>query len=263
MNPLLIILIALMSAFVGFSLLWVYQKRTGDAGIVDVAWSASVGIIAACFCLSAIGGNQTRRFLVAGLALLWAGRLSWHVYQRLQKHSEDGRYVEMKQKWGEQTDKKMFRFYQFQAFVAVLFALPMLIAAWNPTPFGILDVIGIAIWFLALAGEAIADRQLDSFRNNPSNKGQVCKRGRWRFSRHPNYFFEWIHWWSYVFLAISYPIGWFSIVAPFAMLFFILRVTGIPPTERQALKSRGDLYRDYQRTTSAFFPWFPKSTSIY
>jgi len=256
------ILIALIGAFVGFSLLWVYQKRTGDAGIVDVAWSASVGIIAACFCWSAIGGNQTRRFLVAGLALLWAARLSWHVYQRLQKHSEDGRYVEMKQKWGDQTDKKMFRFYQFQAFASVLFALPMLIAAWNPTPFGMLDVIGIAIWFLALAGETIADRQLDSFRNNPSNKGQVCKQGLWRFSRHPNYFFEWIHWWSYVFLAVSYPIGWLSIVAPFAMLFFILRVTGIPPTERQALKSRGDLYRDYQRTTSAFFPWFPKSTSI-
>ena len=256
------ILIALMGAFVGFSLLWVYQKRTGDAGIVDVAWSASVGIIASCFCWSAIGGNQTRRFLVAGLALLWAARLSWHVYQRLQKHSEDGRYVEMKQKWGDQTDKKMFRFYQFQAFASVLFALPMLIAAWNPTPFGMLDVIGIAIWFLALAGETIADRQLDSFRNNPSNKGQVCKQGLWRFSRHPNYFFEWIHWWSYVFLAVSYPIGWLSIVAPFAMLFFILRVTGIPPTERQALKSRGDLYRDYQRTTSAFFPWFPKSTSI-
>ena len=43
------------------------------------------------------------------------------------------------------------------------------------------------------------------------------------------------------------------------MLYFLALVTGIPATAAQALKSRGDEYRDYQRTTSAFVPWFPRS----
>ena len=121
------------------------------------------------------------------------------------------------------------------------------------------DFVAIAVWVIAIAGESIADRQLDNFRNNPSNKGQVCKDGLWYYSRHPNYFFEWLHWWTYVLFAITYPLGWLSILAPALMLFFILKVTGIPPTEKQALKSRGERYREYQRTTNAFFPWFPKT----
>ena len=253
------ILIGWISAIVVFSLLWRYQKKSGDAGIVDVAWGMSVGLLAMFFCWGAETGNVTRRWIVAALAMFWAIRLSYHVLQRLRKTSEDGRYVELKQQWGQNVDWKMFQFYQFQAFASVLFALPMLIAAFNPEPFGALDVAAILVWVIAIGGESLADFQLDQFRNNPANKGKVCKLGLWKFSRHPNYFFEWVHWWAYVLFAISYPIGWLTIVAPLSMLFFILKVTGIPPTERQAIKSRGDAYRDYQRTTSAFFPWFPKS----
>lgn len=259
MNAALSILAALAVSAIVFSLLWVVQKRTGDAGIVDVAWSLGVGISGAFFCWQA-SGDVLRRWVVAILVLVWGIRLSLHVFGRIQKMPEDGRYTEMKKQWGEQADWRMFRFYMFQAFAAVLFAIPMLIAATNSSPLGLLDYLGIAIWVFALTGESIADMQLNRFRYQPENKGKVCRDGLWKYSRHPNYFFEWLHWWSYVLLAITGAWGWLAIFAPLSMLFFILKVTGIPPTEKQAIKSRGEAYREYQRTTSPFFPWFPKTT---
>ena len=114
------------------------------------------------------------------------------------------------------------------------------------------------IWLIAVSGESLADWQLSAFRHDPANAGQVCQRGLWRYSRHPNYFFEWLHWWAYVCLAAGSPWGGLALAGPAAMLYFLLKVTGVPPTEAQALKSRGDAYRQYQRTTSVFFPWPPQ-----
>ncbi len=239
MNGWLMILLGWLAAAAVFTVLWVIQKRSGNAGIVDVAWGMGVGLAGAFFCVFSFQGNATRRWIVAILVLAWAIRLSWHVLQRLRRMPEDGRYSELKASWGDQANQKMIRFYQFQAFAAILFAIPMLIAARNPSGIGILDFAGIAIWVIAIGGEALADLQLDKFRHDSTNKGKVCQDGLWKFSRHPNYFFEWLHWWSYVLLAISGPWGWVTIFAPLSMLYFILNVTGIPPTEKQALKSRG------------------------
>ena len=168
---------------------------------------------------------------------------------------EDGRYSTLKKDWGEAAQWKMFRFYQFQALGSVLFALPMLIAAQSSSALSLLDFAGALIWFVAIVGETIADRQLARFRAASANRGKVCRVGLWNYSRHPNYFFEWLHWWSYVCFAINAPLGWLTVLGPMTMLYFILYVTGIPPTEAQAIKSRGDAYREYQRTTNAFFPW--------
>ena len=261
MNVLVLVLLAWLAAIAVFSAFWVVQKFTGDAGIVDVVWGASVGVLAIVFCVYG-SGDPTRRIVIAVLASVWAVRLSGYVLLRVLKMPEDGRYVELKQAWGEQVGWKMFRFYQLQAFAAVLFSLPMLIAAANSSPLGLLDYLGIIVWVVAIVGESIADRQLHRFRMKPENKGGVCRNGLWYYSRHPNYFFEWLHWWSYVLLAITGSFGWLAIIAPLAMLHFILNVTGIPPTEKQSLKSRGDAYRRYQATTSAFFPWFPKNHSV-
>jgi steroid 5-alpha reductase family enzyme len=156
----------------------------------------------------------------------------------------------------------MFRFYQLQAVGVVLFALPILIALRNPQPLNLLDWIGLAVGILSITGESIADWQLSRFRSRPENRGQVCERGLWRYSRHPNYFFEWLHWWAYVCFALSnWPWGAVTLLGPLTMWYLITRVTGIPPTEAQSLKSRGEAYRRYQQTTSPFFPWFRRSNS--
>jgi steroid 5-alpha reductase family enzyme len=117
---------------------------------------------------------------------------------------------------------------------------------------------GSALW--PVAGEALADAQLKEFRDNPANKGRVCDAGFWRWSRHPNYFFEWFGWLAYPVIAISpaYAWGWATLLAPVFMYWILVHVTGIPPLEAQMLRSRGERYRDYQSRTSAFFPLPPQ-----
>ncbi|MEO5959624.1 MAG: DUF1295 domain-containing protein, partial [Opitutaceae bacterium] len=121
-----------------------------------------------------------------------------------------------------------------------------------------LEIGGAALWLVAIGGEALADAQLAAFKRAPANKGQVCDTGLWRASRHPNYFFEWLVWVAYFVFALASPWGWFAIVGPASILYLLLRVTGIPMTEEQSVRSKGDAYRRYQQTTSAFIPWWPK-----
>jgi steroid 5-alpha reductase family enzyme len=238
--------------------LWLAWRVRGNAGIVDVAWSLATAALGVTFALAG-DGDARRRWIVAALVAVWGTRLGVHLWARVAREAEDGRYQQLRQAWGDAAARNLFVFFQVQALWAVLFALPMLAAAANPAPVGAWDVVGVVIWTLALAGESIADRQLAAFKADPANRGRVCRQGLWFYSRHPNYFFEWIHWWAYVALAAGSPLWWLPPIGVAAMGWFITHVTGIPPTEAQALRSRGEAYRAYQRTTSAFVPWPPKT----
>ena len=269
MQSLLIIVAGWTLMAIVMYLLWLLQRRTGDAGIVDVAWGLGVALIASAFCFFA-DGLPARRWAVALLVAAWAVRLSGYVLVRVLNMPEDGRYQTLKQQWGSNSGRNMLLFYQFQAFGSLLFALPMLIAASNPNPWSGWDYAAVGLWLVAIVGESLADRQLHRFRTDPANRQGVCRTGFWYYSRHPNYFFEWLHWWTYVLFAVSAsaaagwinPWGLINLIFPLAMLYFILYKTGIPPTEAQSLKSRGDAYREYQRTTSAFFPWPPRTSTM-
>lgn len=258
MNPVLLVLGGWLFMALVMIVLWEVQRRSRNAGIVDVVWTAGVGILGVLFAFMA-DGYAPRRFLIAGMIALWALRLGGHLYRRVTGETEDGRYRQVRQQWGERTQLFLFFFFQLQAFWSVLFAFPLLIAARNASPaLGWKDVLGILIWLIAIAGEGIADRQLARFRTNPQNHGKVCAEGLWRYSRHPNYFFEWVHWWAYVVIGIAAPQGWLTLLGPIMMLGFLFKITGIPPTEAQALRTRGEAYREYQRTTSVFFPLPPR-----
>lgn len=239
--------------------LWFVQRRTGNAGIVDAGWSGGIGALGIFFAATA-PGDPVRRFLVALLIGIWSVRLAFYLLRdRVIGQPEEGRYRTLRQKWGPETQGKMFRFFQMQAAAAVFFAVPVLVVAWNPVPTwtgG--DVIGVVLWGFSVGNTILADRQLARFKRRPESRERTCREGWWRYSRHPNYFFEWLHWWSYVALATGSPFWWVALLAPAAMLYILLWVTGIPPTEAQAVARRGEDYRRYQRTTSAFVPWFPK-----
>lgn len=258
----------LQSAFWGWlaiavvlSLLWVYQRSTGRASIVDVAWAIGVGALSILFA-STGDGTPERRYFIGALAGIWSLRLSLYLLRRILTLAEDGRYETLRRRWGRRTQLYLFAFFQIQALWSVLFALPMLIASRNAQPWpGVFDIVAVAIWLISIAGETVADRQLAKFRADPSTRGTVCRRGLWYYSRHPNYFFEWIHWWTYVALGWQAPYGWLTLFGPAIMLLFLLKITGVPPTEEQALASRGDAYRAYQKTTNAFFPWPPRTSS--
>ena len=246
-------------AAAGMALLWVVQRVRRDAGIVDVGWAVGVGLSALFYSVAA-DGDPTRRTVLAALGGFWGLRLAGYLLvDRVMSDREDGRYAAMREGWGEDAQRNLFLFFQAQAFWVALFSLPFLGVAANGAPFpGPMDIAGIAVWLLSVAGEGVADAQLSRHRRDPANRGKTCRSGLWRYSRHPNYFFEWLHWFAYVLLAWGSPWAALSWPGPVVMLLFLYKVTGIPYTERQAIKSRGDDYRRYQESTSAFFPWFPK-----
>lgn len=241
---------------------WLISRWSRNAGVVDVAWGMGVALISFLFAATAADGNPARRILVSILILLWALRLSVYILRRVLTMPEDGRYETLKERWGDEAQRKLFWFFQLQAAACVLFALPIWFACRNPEPLGLTDLLGTLIWVVSIAGESTADRQLAAFRNKPEHRGQVCQFGLWRYSRHPNYFFEWLHWWSYVLFSVGTEHGWITLLGPAAMFYFVTQVTGIPPTEAQALRSRGDAYRRYQQSTNAFFPWWPRTQKV-
>jgi steroid 5-alpha reductase family enzyme len=247
-------------AIVVMTLVWLLQKRTRNAGWVDVAWALMLGCAALYFGWAA-AGDICARALIAAMGGLWGFRLGLHLCARVLHEPEDGRYAYLRQHWqGDQG--KFFGFFMFQAGLTVLFALPFLAVAQNPnTPGKLTAAIAAAIWICSWLGESIADRQLAKFRADTRNRGKTCRAGLWRYSRHPNYFFEWLHWMAYVILAVGSPLFWFSAAGPILMFLSLRFVTGIPYVEAQSLRSRGDDYRDYQRTTNAFFPWWPRASN--
>lgn len=257
MSPLVLSLIGWGAMALIMAMLYLVQKSIRNAGIVDVAWSLGVGGLAVFYALSG-EGDGTRRLLLALMAGFWSLRLGLHLLgDRVLGKPEDGRYVMLKEKWGKKAEPYMFGFFQMQAFWAMLFAIPFLPVAFNQAGFSIFDMGALVIWCGAILGESVADAQLSSFRNSPDSQGRTCRKGLWRYSRHPNYFFEWIHWFAYPLMALPTHGVWIALLGPMVMLLFLWKITGIPYTEKQALLSRGDDYRNYQKTTSSFIPWFP------
>lgn len=248
--------------FVSFIMyvLFLVQRRTNDAGIVDVVWAACLALLAVVYALI-LDGYEPRKYLVMVIAGIWYMRLAVYLlFDRVIGREEDGRYQTIRKQWKNKAQLFLLGFFQIQALVALLLSISFLIAVMNPKPYlSFWDAIAICVWLIAFGGESIADYQLSRFRHQPENRGKTCRRGVWRYSRHPNYFFEWLHWLAYPLLALGSSYWIFTLLAPGMMLFFVLRVTGIPVTEAQALLSRKNDYQEYQKTTSAFFPWFPKS----
>lgn len=261
MPPWTALLFALPALCGMFALLYLQARALDNYGIVDVAWAYTFALLAGFFAMAGAGWGP-RRILIGTLAALWSLRLGTHLLRRVATHHpvEDGRYVQLRRDWAGNFGPKMFGFFQLQAVSVVLLGQIFLWPAWNATPaFHPLEFAGAALWLLAIGGESIADAQLTAFKRDAANRGRVCDRGLWRFSRHPNYFCEWLVWVAFALVALPSPLGWAGLLSPLVILHLLLRVTGIPLTEEQSVRSKGDAYRRYQRTTSAFFPWFPSS----
>ncbi len=262
MNPLPLILGGTLLAMLMMIVVWYFAKRMNNAGIVDIWWSFGFTPVAIFYGVFG-SGHAVRNALIAAMVCAWSVRLGLHLYKRVMSHhpEEDPRYAALREQFPRNTWLMFFGFFQLQAVLIGLLSVPIALACANPEPgVGVFEVAGLLLWLIAIGGEAIADTQLAMFRAHPASKGRVCDFGLWKYSRHPNYFFEWIVWVAYFVFALGSPWGWTAIISPLLMLYFLTCVTGIPPSEAHSLKSRGDAYRDYQRRTSAFFPWFPKNS---
>jgi steroid 5-alpha reductase family enzyme len=242
--------------------LWVIHLLLRNAAVVDVGWAAGLGLLAGYYAYAG-PGYPARKYAIAAMAGAWSLRLAGYLlFARVLGHPEEGRYVQLRQEWKTNLPLRFLLFFEFQALLDLVLSLPFLLACLDTrAALGPFEKIGAAIWMIGMLGEATADAQLNAFKKNPANKGKTCRAGLWNYSRHPNYFFEWMIWVGYAVFAIASPWGWLGLLSAALILYFLLGLTGIPATEAQALRSRGDEYREYQRSTSAFIPWFPKKES--
>ena len=265
-------LLALAAISIGLSAImsgaWLAWRITRNSGWVDTVWTfglGTVGVVSALAPSMWSGGLTIRQGLVAVLVAAWALRLGLHIARRTTGIVDDPRYARLVRDWGEDAIRQMFWLLQKQALVSIPLALSILLAAWNPYP-GLRpqDVLGVLVLAIAIPGEGTADAQLRRFRADPANGDKVCTTGLWGWSRHPNYFFQWLGWLAYPLLAIdptgAYPWGWFALLGPLCMYWLLVHVSGIPPLEEHMLERRGEAYRAYQRRTRAFFPAPPRTS---
>ena len=243
---------------------WIFGLRRGNGGWTDVFWTFGSGAAlagAALVPLSWGAAPGPRQWLVAGLVALWSIRLGRYIAGRVDGHPEDPRYARFRQDWGAAYPRNMLFVALPQAPATALLALSILLAARTPGAISLRDVLGVAVLVVAILGEGLADAQMKMFKAAPANQGQVCDAGLWGWSRHPNYFFEWLGWLAYPLIALDLarPVTWLSFAAAAVMFILLTRISGIPPLEAAQLRSKGDAYRAYQRRVSGFFPLPPKA----
>ena len=245
---------------------WAYGTRARNGGWTDVFWAFGSGVTlaaAALFPLADGAMPQPRQWLVAALVAFWGLRLFAYLAPRVAGHPhEDPRYAKFRAEWGKDYARNMLFVTLPQAPATALIALSVLIAARTPGPLGLRDALGVAMLVIAIGGETLSDGQMKRFKADPANRGKVADAGLWGWSRHPNYFFDWLGWLAYpvIGLDLGHPVTWLSLTAPAVMYLLLTRVSGIPPLEEAQLASKGEAYRKYQERVSSFFPLPPKST---
>ncbi len=239
---------------------WAVQRCTGQGGWADAFWSFGLGAAGVGVALFPLGSAapSERQWLTAVLIGLWGLRLGLHIARRAASETEDARYARLRREWGDGFEAKMFGFLMLQAGAAAFLALSVLLAARNPTP-GLAPKDGLAtlIFVSALLGEGMADHQLADFKHDPANQGGVCDAGLWAWSRHPNYFFEWLGWCTWPVFAIdvsgAWPWGWLALTGPIYIYWLLNHVSGVPLLEAHMRRSRPDAFAAYAARTSRFF----------
>ena len=242
---------------------WVIVTYNHRAGLVDVAWSFSIAFNVIWAALFLNTAPMSVRVFIGLASSIWFLRLTWHLLRRYRHEAEeDRRYANMRCAMGAFQHLGFLAFFMFQAGLAILFSYPMLALLsttqmqWNDWSSWVL-ISAALIMLVAFMGESLADHQLYRFKQNPAHQGKTMDQGLWKYSRHPNYFFEWLHWFAYPILGLA--AGLYVLwIYPVLMWLFLYYITGIPFSEQQALRHRGQNYRDYQQRTSMFIPWQPK-----
>ncbi|MCA9818116.1 MAG: DUF1295 domain-containing protein [Cyanobacteria bacterium HKST-UBA01] len=255
---------ALLVASLMMSATWLISKAIKNAGIVDVAWALGYSIMTVYYLVA--GHHQSLRLqLLSVMVILWSLRLTWHLGTRfLQWYpEEDARYTELREKLGDNKEWKMYTIFLWQGAVLCFMSAPLAVTALDaatsaPSAPGAIQYAAICLWAISLIGVTLADKQLSDFKK--AHKGRTCQVGLWKYSRHPNYFFEWLGALSFSLFVIDMPLGLLALSCPLVLLHLLINVTGVKPAEEHSLKTRPD-YAAYVKTTSPFFPWWRKQSS--
>ena len=244
-----------MAVLMTFLIFWVISLFIKNPSIIDVCWGTGFIVMAYIFIVNGAGWT-TRNIFMFGLVAIWGIRISYFVLKRLNFGKiEDHRYTNIREKWKPYIRFNFLVFFVFQALIEIFISLSLLYIAVNTADgLNLIEMLGIALCLTAIIAEAVADEQLERFKKDLNNKGKVCEIGLWNYSRHPNYFFEFAVWASFFIFALGSPYGWIAFISPLIVLHLVLNVSGIPLAEKLSLERRGEPYKKYQETTSAFVP---------
>ena len=238
---------------------WLASLALRNVTVVDSLWGLGFVLIAwISFALA--DGYPGRKWIVAMLTSIWGLRLCAYLSWRNWGKGEDPRYGKWRQASGEGFwFVSLFKVFWLQAVflwvIAAVVQYPQVHA--EPSYLTVWDAVGVLVWVVGFLFETAADGQLARFKADPRSKGRVMDRGLWRYSRHPNYFGECLIWWGLFLVAFSVPGGIWTAISPIIITLVLLKMTGVPLTERTTMERRPG-YRDYMRRTSTFLPWFPK-----
>lgn len=243
---------------------WLLSIAIRNVSIVDSLWSLFFLVALAVSWYGLPGsstGSSTRAVLITVLVLSWALRLSVHITVRNFGEGEDRRYQAMRRKhdpgfaW-----KSLYIVFGLQVLLAWIISLPLLVAVRAAHPVGMIDLLALVLWSVGFVFEAVGDRQLQRFRADPANRGQVLQSGLWRYTRHPNYFGEACMWWAFWLFALGGG-GWWTVFSPILMTVLLLRVSGVTLLEKD-MSDRRPAYRDYVQRTNAFLPGPPRRAEV-
>lgn len=243
------VLIVVLILFLFMCGMWLWYRYEKNPSVVDVGWA--MGLTLGGLVILSSQGYTSRSMLLGMILLIWGIRLSGYLWlTRIRHHKVDERYLKLSQDWKISKPLGFFLNFQFQAFLMLILLTPWFFAA-KVMQINSLDILGILLALFAISGESLADYQLQQFKRQHSK--QVCNVGLWYYSRHPNYFFEWLTWCAFTLFALSHSYGWIGLISPLTLYLIMTKVTG-PMTENGSIESRGAAYLAYQKTTPMFFP---------
>ena len=252
MNPIVMVIIYLV---LQMCCVWMLYRFLKNPSVVDASWSIGLMISGLIYLWSM--NISSRNMVITALLILWALRLAGYLwYTRLHQGHIDKRYTTLSNDWKINQSLGFFLNFQLQGFLVFIISFVFYwIGSSNDVSLTRLDIIALIIVIGGILGESIADLQLYGFKKKA--KGGVCHIGLWQYSRHPNYFFDWVAWLGFTLFALQSHYGLFGLLSLMVLYLIFTRITG-PLTERGSVKSRGQIYIDYQKQTPMFFPWFKR-----
>ena len=238
---------------------WLVSLPIRNASIVDIVWGLGFVFVAwTAFFVS--DGADPRRWLLTALTTVWGLRLSVYLAMRNLGKEEDYRYQEMRQRHGDRFGLvSLGTVFGLQGVLIWVVSLPVQAGQVPPSPPTLtwVDYLGAGVWLVGLVFESVGDWQLARFKADPANKGKVMDRGLWRYTRHPNYFGDFMVWWGLFLIALATGVAWWTVIGPIVMSILLIRVSGKAMLEKTIGKRR-PAYEDYIRRTSGFFPMPPR-----
>jgi steroid 5-alpha reductase family enzyme len=253
------------AVFGGLTLVWLLSVILKRTDIIDVFWGPGFAVVAVTSLLQVDGDGPASlaTTLLVGMVVLWALRLSSHLLIRWWGEAhEDRRYAEMRshapQTWWL---RSLFTVFWLQAAILWLVSLPLQLAIQSASlRWPVVFAIGSGLWLVGFLFEGVGDWQLSRFRSDPANSDRVLNDGLWRYSRHPNYFGDFVLWWGFFAMSLALGAAWWTVISPAVMSVLLMKFSGVGLLEKN-ISSRRPGYREYVERTNTFFPWFPKSSS--